>query len=1269
MKTTGRKKHAKRKEAVKTPVGRKLLAFFMTAVLAIGNLLTMVAPTAAYAYNPDASGVAAVSWEEARSGLRAKIGTPYSSMDCAQYVGWAMNNVYGRPDAPDYYTGNFKTWLAQNAQEVVNSQEIGFEYNDRFWAAVKPGDIILFGNGSFGSGPGVHIGILYSDTDQNEDKIIHSYNASVGYTVENGGHGDSWEGVKITTLTGTLKNVSSKAYTWFRVYRGLAQDGTMSIQKTSANVSLTEGNGAYSLEGAVYGIYSDAGCQAKVGSMTTDGTGKATSADLKPGTYYVKETKPSPGHGIDQNVYTVQVNPGQNTVVNGGTVAEPTLNDPAGLLVQKVDSETGEPVPIGGASLEGAEYTYYFFAGDYYTENEDGTVVAPSAPIDGEDNGVIMDADGNFVGDEPDRTWVVSTDSDGYAALDDAYLIDGKSDSLYYTEGGNPTLPIGTVVVRETSAPEGYLVSDNIFVMQVADGGGFVTVSGDLVMIDGNRYIGDGAGNQSDQVVRGDVELVKVDGLDGYRLAGIPFLVTSATTGEGHVIVTDANGEVSTSAEWNAHTSKTNANDEAVRNDADGGYIVDEDALDDTAGVWFSGMADGETEPDDGLGALPYDTYTFEELPVTANEGHDLVTFSIKVSRNGHTIDAGTVDDNYIGIGTKATGADGSKHVMVGETVTVNDAVSYEGLTPGKTYTLEGTLMDKATGEAVTGANGEAVTTSVKFIPVQISGSETVSFTFDTTSLAGHDVVVFERLLDASGKVIAAHEDIEDEGQTVEVATPGIGTTATSHDGGHAAMVGENVSINDSVSYSGLNPGETYTVEGTLMDKAKGEPLLNDDGDEIVSSAEFVPEKPDGTVDVSFTVDTTQLAGKELVVFEKVLSASGKVIATHEDIEDEGQTVEVAKPEVHTTASDGDGNQTIYLDHEVTVNDSVSYSGLNPGETYTVEGTLMDKATGEPLIVDVSDQGITATQYLFEGSWMTADDLDENGIAVIAAEDGTVRLSGTDSVSGEAWEIELAEDEIKEVDVTEAPATATVEFVPETPDGTVDVSFTVDTTQLAGKELVVFERLFSANGTLVGSHEDIEDEGQTVTVNKPEIGTELTDATDGDHEAMPSKETVLVDAVSYSGLTPGRSYVVKGVLMDQSTGEPVLVGDKEVTSEVTFVPNESSGSVELAFTFDSTMLAEGTNVVAFERLYYDGIEIAVHADLGDMAQTVELTETPDGTVFDKTGVDLMPVAGVVGAGLIAAAALGAYGVVQRRKSADASDADAADGDNKDADES
>ena len=151
-----------------------------------------------------------------------------------------------------------------------------------------------------------------------------------------------------------------------------------------------------------------------------------------------------------------------------------------------------------------------------------------------------------------------------------------------------------------------------------------------------------------------------------------------------------------------------------------------------------------------------------------------------------------------------------------------------------------------------------------------------------------------------------------------------------------------------------------------------------------------------------------------------------------------------------------------------------------------------------------------------------------------------------------------------------------------------NVLFTFDATGLEGKSVVVFETLFQGETEIAG-HEDIEDEGQTVNfVEKPKIGTTAT--VDGQHTAEPTGEITIVDVVAYSGLTPGETYKMSGVLMDKATGEPLLVGEEQaqVTAEVEFTPESSDGTVELTYTLDAGSLA-GTSIVVFETLYSDGV--------------------------------------------------------------------------------
>lgn len=236
---------------------------------------------------------------------------------------------------------------------------------------------------------------------------------------------------------------------------------------------------------------------------------------------------------------------------------------------------------------------------------------------------------------------------------------------------------------------------------------------------------------------------------------------------------------------------------------------------------------------------------------------------------------------------------------------------------------------------------------------------------------------------------------------------------------------------------------------------------------------------------------------------------------------------------------------------KVTLTDTVSYTGLVPGKEYKVTGVLMDKETGEKLLVD--------------GKEITAETV----------------------------------------------------FVPETKNGSVDVTFIFDATGLHGKEIVVFEDLYREN-VLLATHANINDEGQTVKIKNPEIGTKAT--ADGKKEITADKITI-TDVVSYKDLTPGKEYKLTGVLMNKATNDKLLIDGKEITAEATFTPKATTGEVEMTFSFDARELTAETEVVAFETLYRDGIEIAVHADIEDEGQTVKILPLHGSIMTTKVNAD------------------------------------------------
>lgn len=325
-------------------------------------------------------------------------------------------------------------------------------------------------------------------------------------------------------------------------------------------------------------------------------------------------------------------------------------------------------------------------------------------------------------------------------------------------------------------------------------------------------------GSIENQIMRSDLEFTK-KGEDGQdRLAGVAFKLTSEATGESHVVVTDENGYFSSASSWNKHTHDTNGNDWALK--ADG--VIDSSKLDAAAGVWF-----GDAEADDSKGALPYGTYAIEELRCTANEGYQLIETTVIVSRDGKVYDFGTLVDVKASITTKP-------------------------------YVMKGQLRLKDSGEPLE-VDGKPVKAETTFTPESADGTVDVTFTFDSRGIGDKtDIVVFESL-ERCGTEIASHKDIEDGKQTVTVTHPEIGTTAVDGaDGDKNVITDDTTEVIDTVEYTGLIPGKTYTLKGTLHVKVTDEEgnvtekPLEVDGKPIKAETTFTPEKADGKVDVVF---------------------------------------------------------------------------------------------------------------------------------------------------------------------------------------------------------------------------------------------------------------------------------------------------------------------------------------------------------------------------------------------------------------------------------
>lgn len=772
------------------------------------------------------------------------------------------------------------------------------------------------------------------------------------------------------------------------IYTGEGQDlgqfwaelnvGNAKVKKTTANEIVTNGNAMYSIAGATFGIFSDQNCSNQIGTLTTNENGDTNEVEVTAGTVYIKELSAPKGYKLDTTVRSLKVEAGKTVTLNVSDVPKVTET-----LVDlfKIDMETGKATAQGNAALAGAEFTWHYYDGLYTKDN---------------------------LPEKATRTWVTKTvaekSSDGsihyVTKLSDAYKVSGDA---FYIQNEKSVLPLGTLTVEETKAPDGYLLDGaymqagdsteqikGMYLTQITEDGELAVLSGsnqysvsdqvirggvkiqkrDLetkdtkaqgsatlkdaafaiislnenpVLVEGKLYkknetvktiqtgidgvattsadllpygkykleetkapegyLTDGAkaiefsitenGKIVDltdeshsiynQIKRGDLEGVKIGAGTHKRLANVPFKITSKTTGESHIVVSDKNGQFSTASDWASHKKNTNAGTSS------------ED------GIWF-----GNSEPDDSKGALLYDTYEIEELSCESNKGMKLIpAFEVVVSRNKVTIDLGTLTDEYEKeITIHTTAADkvtGEKVIVAGKKITIVDTVTLDGLEEGRKYQLKGWQMLKEENVVLL-IDGKRVESDYTFVADSEKMKVEVSYTFDASELGGQNLVTFEELYDLKNPEepvkVAEHKDIDDEGQTVLITERKISihTTATDKNGKKEIEAGKDLTIVDTVTLEGLEIGTKYKLSGWQMIKEENAKLIID-GKEVTNDYEFTADKENMEVQIEFTFDGSTLGRKQLVTFEELYDITNleepKKVTEHKDINDEGQTVTI----------------------------------------------------------------------------------------------------------------------------------------------------------------------------------------------------------------------------------------------------------------------------------------------------------------------------------------------------------------------------------------
>lgn len=314
-------------------------------------------------------------------------------------------------------------------------------------------------------------------------------------------YGYDVEEEEVSEYTGKMQWTGSYKDGWVGSLTNSLKTGNAKVLKTSTSPELTDGNECYSLKDAVYGIYTTADCKESslVALMTTKENGESDAVTVPIGTYHVKEVTAPKGYALDKKIHTVEIKLGETYLLK---VSDKPTMDPVGVLLGKIDKETNQNKPEGSLPMEGALFEVKFYAG------------------------VQMDSDPAADGKKADKTWVFRTDADGFAYYDSQYLVSG--DELYTGPTGSKQLPLGTITIEETQAPEGYLINPTVYTVKITSGNNgseFVYTYNEPTIAEQSL----------------DLNIVKKEKGKDYAIKGAVFEHTKPD-GSTETVTTDANG-------------------------------------------------------------------------------------------------------------------------------------------------------------------------------------------------------------------------------------------------------------------------------------------------------------------------------------------------------------------------------------------------------------------------------------------------------------------------------------------------------------------------------------------------------------------------------------------------------------------------------------------------------------------------------------------------------------------------------------------------------
>lgn len=592
-------------------------------------------------------------------------------------------------------------------------------------------------------------------------------------------------------------------------------------------------------------------------------------------------------------------------------------------------------------------------------------------------------------------------------------------------------------------------------------------------------------------------------------------------------------------------------------------------------------------------------------------------------------------------------------------TMVIVDTVHYQGIEKNKDYTLVTMVADAVSGEYLRDATGNIAMTSQSFMPNTTDSYIEAEISVDTTGYEGKTVVVYETLYDEEGNVYIDHCNPDDEKQQIHF--PSIDTIVTVESTQkQVSGADEEVTVIDGVAYSNLSIGANYSVKSYLADAETGAVIVDAAGNRIESEQAFKPTTESGIFETTFTFDATKLAGKKVIVCEEIVE-NGYVISSHKDIHNDKQAVWF--PALATQITDEmTGSQMSFAEDSITVTDTVSYTMVQPNLPYTVRGVLVDAETGEEVasgqtaIIPTTETGTAEVTFNFDGTGLDGKTLvscvtmDYEDVVVGTHDDmedekEMVHIPGISTAAADSenkFRVSKADDSAVIVDTVEyknlmtgydyiasgylvdkktgSPVedkdgnliTAETPFTPEDSDGSVDVTFELDASSMAGKTVVVYETINAEVGEgvpVVGEHADAADENQTI--HFPKLTAHAHDKSNLSQSAQTG-ETVFVDTVTYNNLIPGADYTLVSKLIVKETKEILQ------TKTVDFTASGADGTIDVEYTVDTDKYA-GKTLVFAEDLQYDGFSIASIDGITNESSAVHIAHMSTSAVDGENG--------------------------------------------------